>query len=675
MEIRWICLGNLHTSPPYYFPHCPNIFINMSGSIKAPPKRVNSYQYYFSKVYEKRLRYWNKISFLLALAASAILAFPYMSIFRNIVYTLTFRAPLIYGGLYLVKICRNGNSTVSYTTNKTLARQLARSVFSRRYLISLAYFTASAFVLYGLFMAQLPLWSKYSVVAKEFRKRPAINDEWVFFWFHAYFVALAYTFQHIVFQRNRLLFRYGVNHVKPDLVLFSKAPALVGHAVLFNSVTLISSPVVYWVIRLVIYKINWMVFAVLGLDLSVPRFHIGIRTLFNVSFVSFVVFFLWEVVNHVYDTYATIGCLDGKKPISSYSEDPVSSLLLCLRDVEPETQIARLTAFQELAYIATTNDPEGVKRRKDIYSAHSVAGFVWPAILDECALVIKETSSRVNYRSQSDMNALRGSQPVKPEETIEENKDSFLFGNSFNASADTTQPMVDASSSPLRRYEEPAAKSSFITRLEKHSLGKLVVAQIIVPAQKFLSGYLNPQASRPRPQTVTNKLALLQKYYTEYRNELLDSSIGVFFRITLKKDTESRVVNPVNYGNAVIALLGILIHAVEEDRNNTVTGAHISEVLNLLERPIRACANYTDILPASIYLTAEQRENEQATKHHLVALLHDLTIQEFFQLCVKYNYKLNDLLLSSRAFKLAKWVIDASIAQQQKEKESSDLYY
>lgn len=647
----------------------------MSGSIKAPPKRVNSYQYYFSKVYEKRLRYWNKISFLLALAASAILAFPYMSIFRNIFYTLTFRAPVIYGALYLIKLCRNTNSTVSYTTNKTLAQQVARSVFTRRYLSSLAYYTASAYVLYGLFMAQLPLWSKYSIVAKEFRQRPAINDEWVFFWFHAYFVALTYTVQHIVFQRNRLLFRYGINHVKPDQALFLKLPALMGHAVLFNTVTLFSSPVVYWIIRLVIYKINWMAFAVLGVDLAVPRFHIGFWTFFNISFVSFSVFLLWESVNHVFDTYATIGCLDGKKPISSYSEDPVSSILSCLRDVEPENQISRLTAFQELAYIATTNDPEGVKRRKDIYSAHSVGGFVWPAILDECALVIKETSSRVNYRSQSDMNALRGVQPAKLEEAVNENKDSFLFGNSFNTSADNSQSMIDASSSPLKRYEETVPKLSFIARLEKHPLGKLLVAHILVPTQKFLSAYLNPQPLQPRPNNVTNKLALLQQHYYKYRNKLLDSSIGVFFRITLKRDTESRVLNPVNYGNAVIALLGLLIHAVEEDRNNTVTGAHISEVLNLLERPIRACANYTDILPASVHLTSEQRENEQATKHHLVALLHDLTIQEFFQLCVKYNHKLNDLLLSSRAFKLAKWVIDASIAQQQKERGSSDLYY
>ncbi|KAF3993313.1 hypothetical protein FT663_00587 [Candidozyma haemuli var. vulneris] len=650
----------------------------MSGSVKSPQKRITSYQYYFKKVYEKRLRYWNKISFLLAIAASAILAFPYISIWWNIVYTITFRAPLIYLALYFVKLCRNFNSTVEYSSNKTLAQQIARSVFTRRYVTSLLFYLGSSYVIYALFMLQLPLRSQYSIVAKEFRKRPAINDEWVYFWFHAYFVALLYTVQHIVFQRNRLQFRYGINHIKPDSVLFSKLPALLGHASLFNTVSSISSPIIYWVIRSIIYKINWLFFAMLSLDSTIPRFHIGFWTLINISFVSFFVFLLWEIVNHVYDTYATIGCLDGKKPISNYSPDPISSILSCLRDVDAENQISRLTAFQELAYLATTNDPEGAKRRKAIYSAHSVAGFVWPAILDECALVIKETSSRVNYRSQSDMKALRGSQPPsKPEEPLNETKDSFLFGNSFNTStADTTQPMVDASSSPLRRYEDVApSSSSLYTRLQNNALGRHIINHLVIPTQKFLAAYLNPQTSKSRSKTVTDKLALIQQYYAKYRNELLESSIGVFFRITLKRDTESRVVNPVNYGNAVIALSGILIHAVEEDRNNTVTGAHISEVLNLLERPIRACANYTDMLPASVYLTKEQRENEQATKRHLVALLHDLTIQEFFQLCVKYNHKLNDLSLSSRAFKLAKWVIDASIAQQQKEKESSDLYY
>lgn len=650
----------------------------MSDPAKSPPKRMTSYQYYFKKVFEKRLRYWNKISFLLAIASSVILAFPYMSIWWNIVYTFTFRAPLIYLGLYLVKLCRNANSTVEYSKRKTLMHQIAHCVLTRNYLSSLFFYLGSAYVIYGLFMLQLPLRSQYSIVAKEFRKRPAINDEWVYFWFHAYFVALLYTVQHIVFQRNRLQFRYGVNHVKPDTVLFLKLPSHLGHAVLFNTVTLFTSPFVYWVIRSIIYKVNWLFFAMLSLDSAIPPFHIGFKTLLNVSFISFFVFLLWEFVNHVYDTYATIGCLDGAKPISSYSADPVSTLLSCLRDIEPENQISRLTAFQELAYLATTNSPEGVKRRKAIYNAHSAAGFVWPAILDECALVIKETSSRVNYRSQSDMIALRGQQPSgKPEEPVDEHKDSFLFGNSFNTTtADTTQPLVDATSSPLKRYEgNPQTKSSLITRLQNHPIGKLVMARIVAPAQKFLSSYLNPQASKSRPTNISDRVALVQKYYIKYREEFLQSSVGFLFRTTLKRDTESRVVNPVNYGNAVLALSGILSHAIEEDLSNTVTGAHISEVLNLLERPIRACANYTDILPASVYLTQEQKNNERLTKHHLIALLHDLTIQEFFQLCVKYNHKLNDLLLSSRAFKLAKWVIDASIAQQQKEKASSELYH
>lgn len=649
----------------------------MSGSLKPPPKRITSHQHYFKKVFEKRLRYWNKIAFLLALGASFILAFPYMSIWRNLAYTFTFRGLLLYLALFLVKLCRNSNATVEYSKSKTLAQQIARSVLTRRYFTSLLFYLGSSYMIYGLFMLQLPLRSQYSIVAKEFRRRPAINDEWVYFWFHAYYVALMYTVQHIVFQRNRLQFRYGVNHIRPDSVLFTKFPSLLGHAVLFNTVTLVSSPVVYWVIRSTIYKINWLFFTILSLDLTIPRFHIGFRTLFNISFVSFFVFLLWEIVNHVYDTYATIGCLDGKKPISSYSADPISTILSCLRDVEPENQISRLTAFQELANLATTDDPEGVKRRKAIYNAHSVAGFVWPAILDECALVIKETSSRVNYRSESDMKALRGSQEsTKTEEPLNENKDSFLFGNSFNTTSDTTQPLFDASSSPLKRYEEVApSKPSFYTRIEKSPFGKMVIDNVLKPAHKYLSVYLNSQETRSKPKGLTNKVALLQQYYTKYRNEVLDSSIGVLFRITLKRDTESRVVNPVNYGNAVIALAGILMHAVEEDRNNTVTGAHISEVLNLLERPIRACANYTDILPASVYLTKEQRENEHATRQHLIALLHDLTIQQFFHLCVKYNHKLNDLLLSSRAFKLAKWVIDASIAQQQKERNPSDLYY
>lgn len=641
----------------------------------SPPTRVTSYSYYFGKVLAKRLKYLHKINVLLAVVLSTLINLPYGGFWSNVLATL-YRVPVIYVALWLVKLCRDSNSTVEYSRSKTLAHQIVQSVLTRRFLVSFWFYAGSSYIAFSIFLTQLPLMSQYYVVAKEYRHKPAINDEWVYFWFHAYFVALMYTVQHIVFQRHRLRFKYGFNTVRPESMLFSNVLSLFGNSVAFNVISSVAAPIIYYIVRSIIYKLNWLIFALLSLDSSIPRFRIGVGTLFNVGYVSFFVFSAWEIVNHVYNIYATIGCLDGKKPISSYSSDPVSTLLSGLRDMEPQNQLSRLTAFQELAYLANTTDAEGVKRRNAVYNTNTRGGYVWPAILDECALVIRDVSSRVNYRLKSDMEALKKTLLATKEEVSPDflHLERVIFGNSYDNANDSTQTAISATSSPVKKYNDAKSEQKLpvwvaqYRKLQKSPVGAWVSLHILKPIRQYLIAFVTPQAAEPK--SFSQQVLILKAKLLFYQEYFLASSVGVFFRITIKRDAESRVVNSVNYGNAVIALTGLLMHAVEEDRSSTITNNHISEVLNLFERPIRACANYTDILPASVYVSPELRDNEQAFKHHLVALLHDLTMNEFFQLCVKYNYKLNDLLLSSRAFKLAKWVIDASIAQQQKQAHS-----
>ena len=45
--------------------------------------------------------------------------------------------------------------------------------------------------------------------------------------------------------------------------------------------------------------------------------------------------------------------------------------------------------------------------------------------------------------------------------------------------------------------------------------------------------------------------------------------------------------------------------------------------------------------------------------------LHDLSMHEFYEICIRFNGKLNDLILTPRTYKLVKWVIDKEIAIQQ----------
>lgn len=628
-------------------------------------KRITSYQYYFARVFARRMGYVNKVAFLVALVLSVVLAIPYGNFAWNLVASL-YRVPLLYVALWMVSLCRQRNSSVQYSTAKTLAAQVVASVCTRKYYTTQMWFVVLSYIFNAVFLLQLPLALLYYVLAKEYRARPAVNDAWVYFWFHAYYAAVVYAAQSLIFQRNRLRFRYGVAHVAPERTLFAGFGGLLGNALGLTLVCSLLAPLVYYLARSLIYRLNWLLWAALMLDSSIPPFHIGLGNWLNVAYVLFFLFLAWEIANHTFDIYATIGCMDGKRTILSYSTDPVATLLSGLRDVEPKNQLARLTAFQELAHLATTTQPEGEKCRNAIYNAQSTSGHVWPAILDECALVIKDTTSRINYRSRADLDALQKAQfPLLDDNGATAAQDRAIFGNSADISAnDTTNIAVSATSSPVKSYSVPKpAQSAFIAALDKLPLARGLV-DLLKPLKSALRAYVTPQSGKPT--SFQEQFNALRTKLTAYHKQFLSSGFGALFRITLKRDTESRVINPVNFGNAVIALSGLLMRAVEEDRSNTISNNNISEVLNLFERPIRACSNYTDMPPASVYLTSEQRAAELQFNDQLIALLHDLTMNDFFQLCVKYNYKLNDLLLSSRAFKLAKWVIDASIAQQQK---------
>lgn len=646
------------------------------AAFESSPVMITTYHHYFEKVFSKRLRYVDKINILLAILLSVFIKLPYGQFWWNVLAT-AYRAPLIYLSLWLVKKSRKNYSTVEYSLAKTLAEQIVRSVFTRRFLFVCGSYTASALSVFTLFIFQLPLKNNFSVIAKEYRRKLAINDEWVFYWFHAFFIASAYAVQHLVFQRNRLQFKYGVNSTKPETALFLKIPGLFGNAVVFNIATTVISPIAYFFVRSSVYKLNWFIFTLLSVDPSVPRFHISLTTLSNVSFVSFFIFSAWEFVNHVYGIYATIGCLDGIKPIGSYSADPAGTLLSGLRDLDPGHQLTRLTAFQELAHLSSSMEPEGIQRRNIIFNGHSKGDLIWTAILDECSLVIKDVTSRINYRTMSDMDALKAALVRLSGEDNEYLQDQlqpekFIFGNSMAATVKKATSFDNSTTSnPLKKYDDSTSRqtgSTLLKFLSSHPLLKKWGSKLSDTIKRNVIVFVTPHSSTS--PILSQKLISVQKTVIYYRDQFLASSVGIFFRTTVKRDAESRVVDPVTYGNAVIALAGFLMHAIEEDRKNTVTDNNISEVLSLLERPIRSCSNYTDILPASVF-----HPQGEESKQHLIALLHDLTMNEFFLLCFKYNFKLNDLLLSSRAFKLAKWVVDASIAQQQKHRQDDVSKY
>ncbi|KAI5956711.1 NDC1 [Candida jiufengensis] len=615
----------------------------MSSSTSSIENDKNEYYRIFNKIYNKRLKYVLNVNIILAILMSLILNLPFHQKYKYV--SLFIKIPIYFAALTLIRQVRKKYSTVEYSIHKTLGSQIYHSIFSQNFLHVSLFYIISAIFVYGIFLFNLPFTFDYYVISKEYRKNPLLNDEWVYFWTCPIIIGLFYAANQLIFQRNRLNFEIGHNRNNPESNLFKHIPQAIGNSFGLALIFIVLNPILYWIIKPYLYK-SLFLLSILGLDTSVPPNNTSFITYLKLSYLSYIIILNWEFENHVFDVYATIGCLDGKKPISSYSKDPLTCLINGLKDVSPNHQLSRLTAFQEFAYISNTNQKEGLKLRLAIFSIRSKNEKIWPALFNECSLVIRETSDRVNYRSSSDMKILKSLQDslVKDVNTgFKPKQTNALFGNSFTSSPINTSSSQNKPTPP----EKPTTSNNKLINYWQY--------EIVAPIKKLITFYYPKLSKIPNFEI---KIKKIQNTLFQLKQQFLDSKVGILFRVTLKKDCESRIRNPVNYGNAVIAISNILQQSLQEDSLNIIKSEDISTTLNLLEKSIRSSTNYIDYLPASVFLTTK-------IKNSLISKLRNLTMHEFYEICLTFDNQLNDLILNQKTYKLAKWCIDMTIAERQ----------
>ncbi|RLV85714.1 Nucleoporin NDC1 [Meyerozyma sp. JA9] len=620
-----------------------------------------SYYEAFQKVTNKRLSYAVNIFSFLSLLVIYYLSFPYET-FQSGSIAIFYRVPLVLIACQLVKNLREKTSTTKYSVQKTLADQIVHSVISGEFITGTLLYMASALIVGGMHIFQLPFAYSYYVLSKEYQQRPLINDSWVFYWFSLVYTAIVYSLQFYIFQRNMLKYKIGVLKVNPQEVLFRKIPLFIGLSLVLTISVGFTAPILYILLHSLVYKTIYLPALILGLDTGTPSYSVSFEVWSSVVYMCFGLILLWELVNHPYEVYVTIGCLDISKPISTYCEDPISSLVVALQDIRPESQLCRLTAFQELAYIATTTEPDGIKLRASVYESHKNNTSSWQAIYEECSLLIREAASRISYRSPSDLEppiqlGVDGlvNNPTSPVD---------IFGNSTTAHVVSHQDPIPV----LAKNDNPDSKTTKTTNAGPYSYAlSTIQLQVLTPLLSLLSMLQISKTVKDKEKTfgkvLISKIDIAKKQYYHYRQEFLSTPYGKPFRVSLHRDAESRVINPVDLGNAAIALANLLIHAIEQDKTSTITNTQISDVMNLLELPISACSEYSRSIPRSVYVAPGQEINR-----HVIAKLHDVFMSEYFQICIKYNHKLNDLMLTSGSFKLAKLVVDVAIAENQQSK-------
>ncbi|CDK29315.1 unnamed protein product [Kuraishia capsulata CBS 1993] len=599
-----------------------------AGPTSASASKSSGKPVYYSsivtKTHHKRLTYFWRLSLVLtgAVTFSTVLGA------RASIWSILPKFFFIWVGFAVVKYSRDITLQIGSPGYKTLISQLCGELVTSNMLTCLMAYLFSG----GLFFSSVYVQFSslcYYVASPTKTVKPSINDQFVYFWFYSTLFAVSYAVQQLVLEKNRLQFQHGVYREEPEpKILAGIKPSLVFGAY-FSGVLSLALPIVYLVLRTHIYGVWLKPFCwVFGLNTHKVAFDVSFSLIFKIFLASVFLSSSWEIINHIFDAYASIGCLHKGQPLSSQSDDPANTLLSGLRDVK--NPLARVTAFQELAFLATSKDSS---HRSIFYNGRFKHSFVWSSILEECTVVIKANSNRMKKNLQEQKKTQKLA-PAAPKH------ESNLFGNSRHMAATTNDP-DDTSIFDTSGLFPSSQPKDVQARLRSAAQEDAVPP---VPLLKDLEEQLRPY------------LTTLKTYY----NEFLASGLGIPFITTIAREASSRVKNPSITGNAMITIAYVTTHAITEDKKNVV-GPTLPEVLELLEMGVNASSEFLEFCPVP-FTSEEASEN-------VISDLHNLALRLFFDLTVKFNASLNDLILTPNVFKLAKWCIDLAIDQQRMEQE------
>lgn len=398
--------------------------------------------------------------------------------------------------------------------------------------------------------------------------------------------------------------------------------------------TALAIPILYWVFKDILFNVGmYPLVLVLGLNSSQGQRSWSMSMFLSDTFVNVVVFLTLTVLTYLYNAYTTVGCLVVDKPISSYSETPFTALVDGLNDVDHP--LARITAFQELLYMATTPN---IKTRQMLYKPEC-----WVVVLDIFGFVLSNAakSARADL-PKSPLNEER-SKKVAAQASIFGNLSAYK--NTFDdgkldtkldaAATDDITVVKKGDASDLFKKSQVENKPK-TPNLVAATLTKYVNAfetslnNLVVEYQKKLGEALIQGTSTPQAKLVHSTLM----------------SLHSFFFGNAHYQAQRRVQNKYIIELCVEALAELLIHCKGEDPRDVVLD-NLTETLILLAKVYKGTSQFIKNYPS---------EQENA-----ITELNQLTIKCFYKLVVFHNSSLNDLILPPEVFKLAKWCTDLAV--------------
>ncbi|SCV01336.1 LAMI_0G10858g1_1 [Lachancea mirantina] len=439
-------------------------------------------------------------------------------------------------------------------------------------------------------------------------------------------VPLFYAAQHAIFDMDRLSFRHGSQHQHPLRYISGKVKKSSMKCGVLSAIIFFCLPLC----------------SIYILSSGAPSLFMN----FKLTCLSFAIFSIWEFINVAFDGYLSVGCLHRGKPLSSFSSTPMEALVTGLSSPKLFT---KLTAFQELSYRATSPDLE---LRVPLYRTRFRNTSVWPSILKECLLTVQASNASVSHfmkNVDTRQERLKRAETEKIDDVHIDPNTEVLFGNKHVISTGLSTKLPGSHGMP-----------EGLNHRIKLQNNEVFLGQDHTPSSRPFR--ISPA---PRNSLLTEKTALLvilndiSSYFKQLVTTFFapgqaeDSAPQISFfdlwRISKRKQAEKLVPLPVCYAECLIALMGLLINALEEDPKGSVVSS-VGEVLKLLERSVGALGAYAEWEEPSVA--------NEASLPDAVTILYDLSINAFLEVVLRYNDLLNSVYLDEDVVKLSKWVLE-----------------
>lgn len=501
------------------------------------------------------MTFYYRLSVIIAIIFTFSISLP----FNSKLYSYPLKLMLLWLGYFIIQHARSITTTTDSNISPNIVFRSISLLNNKNTYILFTSFLINYSIAAIILFCQLNSL-KYYIQTPTKTIKPFINDNFLYLCFTTLISSIIFTLDFLFSEYNILRVKIGVFRQEPfDYLKNQPFIKIFITSILKNLIYSLTIPLLY---RLIFRDYFFHIFLkplvfITGLNNQLPRSDINYSTLFTISFYFWLTYLSLILLNELFNAYALIGCLNIDKQITNYSKTPISTLLSGMKDFK--NPLIRLTAFQEIAYLSTSNN---FLDRQIFYRADN-----WTLLLSEFFLILTNTAKS----SKSDLSTLDGSSIIQFKDLIEKKLNINVNNNVSNTNSkkdilsNDIKSQLSILSTDILQIVNSFVYGNVETQSNKRIPNKEIVGFSIIALSEILINAKIEDKSNSIINTLPDCLTILTKVY-KGTSEFLNYQIKVNkIDEDILENTSIKIINDlslsyffkivINYNNLLNDLL------------------------------------------------------------------------------------------------------------------------